>query len=156
VDEALVALEEAVREGDSANILGEQSFRVAALGEAHLRAGRLEDAAKYSVRALELARRHTEPGFEAHALRVAAEISLNQGRHAEARASYAEALARANQLGMAPLVARCHLGLALLPVNRGEPDGPLEHLARAAEMFDALGMTLWRTRVDAVRIPRVG
>ena len=156
VDEALVALEEAVREGDAANILGEQSFRVAALGEAYLRAGRLKEAAMCSVRALELARRHAERGFEAHALRVAAEIAARQGRHAEASARYTEALARASELGMAPLVARCHLGLALLPVNRSDADGVLEHLARAAEMFDTLGMTFWRKQVDAVRTPGVG
>jgi class 3 adenylate cyclase/tetratricopeptide (TPR) repeat protein len=150
VDEAVVTLDEAIREGDAAQILGQQSFRVAALGEALLRAGRLAEAAGCAVRALELARRHSEPGFEAYGLRVTAEVAAGHGHHEEAHARYTAALARASQLAMAPLVARCHLGLGLLP-SGGHDSGGVDHLARAAEMFDTLGMTFWRSRVDAAR-----
>jgi tetratricopeptide (TPR) repeat protein len=150
VDQALAALEESVREGDAANILGEQSFRVAALGEAQLRAGRLELAATSAARALELARAHSERGFEAHALRVAGEVATAEGRHAEARARFTEAVTIAARLDMAPLVARCHLGLAVVAGDDGSSEVHT-HLRQASEMFEELGMTSWQKRVDRVR-----
>jgi tetratricopeptide (TPR) repeat protein len=147
VADALTTLEEAVREGDAANLVGEQSFRVAALGEAQLHTGHLEAAAASAARALELARRHSEPGFEAHALRVAAVVAAHEGRHHEARAHYRDALTRAEALGMAPLVGRCHLGLAQLP---GEADHVAEHRRRAAETFETLGMAFWQAQLGTL------
>jgi len=150
VEEALTTLEEAVQVGDAANILGEQSFRVAALAEAQLLAGRLEAAAASAGRARELARQHAEAGFEAHALRVAAEVAARTGREAEARAFYADALARADALGMAPLGGRCHLGLARLPDEAGRGR---DHRQRAAETFETLGMVFWSIQAGALPCP---
>jgi tetratricopeptide (TPR) repeat protein len=147
IEDAMTTLEEAVREGDAANILGEQSFRVAALGEAQLHAGRPAAAAASAARALELARRHSEPGFEAHALRVGAAVAAHEGRHDDARARYRDALTRAQALDMAPLAGRCHLGLAQLP---DEADRVEEHRRRAEETFDALGMTFWRAQLGGL------
>jgi ATP/maltotriose-dependent transcriptional regulator MalT len=120
---------------------------VAALGEAQLRAGRPEAAAASVARALELARRHSEPGFEAHALRVAAAVAAHEGRHHDARARYRDALTRAEALGMAPLAGRCHLGLAQLP---GEADDVGQHRRRAAETFATLGMAFWQEQVGTL------
>ena len=153
IDNALGALEEAVREGDASNILGQQSFRVAAIGEAQLRAGQLELAAASAARALDLARAHSEPGFEAHALRVGGEVAAAHGQQAEARARYTDALALARRLDMAPLVARCHLGLADVGGEGARLEAADTHGRRAAEMLQELGMP-WPGRMDIARSPR--
>jgi tetratricopeptide (TPR) repeat protein len=89
---------------------------LAHLGEAHLLAGRREDALEVARRALELAHRQKERGNEAWILRLLGEIAA----HADppdlesAQARYTQALAIAEPRGMRPLVAHCHLGLGKL------------------------------------------
>ena len=74
---------------------------------------------------------------------------ITQPRYAQAardldraRAGYEDALARATELGMRPLEAHAHLGLA--GVTTGE--AALQHRHLAAATYRALGMRLWRDR----------
>src|SRR5262249_26088036 len=84
---------------------------LAYLGEAHLQAGRRDDATAVARRALDLAHRQKERGNEAWIQRLLGEIAA----HADpldlqvAENHYRQALAQADELGMRPLVAHCHL-----------------------------------------------
>jgi tetratricopeptide (TPR) repeat protein len=83
------------------------------LGEAYLLAGRLDEASTQAQRALEFSRAHQERGNEAYALRLLGEVAAQRHPPGErAEAHYRQALALAEELGMRPLVAHCHQGLA--------------------------------------------
>jgi len=53
---------------------------------------------------------------------------------------------RSQTLGMAPLAARCRLGLGEVDLRLGETEGACEHLAAAAAEFQAIGMAGWLDR----------
>ena len=94
------------------------------LSEAHLLAGRLEEAHALAERALALARAHQERGRQAYALRLLGEIAA---RHEpleveRAEAHYRQALALAEEFGMRPLQAHCHLGLGTLYAKTGQAE----------------------------------
>jgi DNA-binding NtrC family response regulator/tetratricopeptide (TPR) repeat protein len=123
------------------------------LGEAHLRAGRLDEADRHALRALELARASGERGNEAQACRLLGEISARtEERHARAADLYGRGLALADELGMRPLAAHCHLGLGKL--HRRGPASALaaRHLAAAVATYDELGMVRWRESAEAASL----
>ena len=107
VDEAV---EMAVAMGDP---LGHW-LRTGVLAEIHLAAGRAEDALPLARRAVELTRYVKSRGAEAWAMRLLGEAEASQPVPLadDAQATYRHALARALELEMRPLQARCHLGLA--------------------------------------------
>ena len=96
--------------------VGFQALCRLSLGEAQLLAGRLEEAHALAERALALAREHQERGNQAYALRLLGDIAARRDppESAQAEAHYQQALALADELGMRPLVAHCHLGLGTL------------------------------------------
>ena len=59
-----------------------------------------------------------------------------------AEAAYVEAMARAEELGMRPLVAHCHLGLGKLYRHTGDGVPGQEHLTIAATMYREMGMVV--------------
>ena len=112
------------------------------LGEAHLLAGRRDDALAVARRALDLAHGQKQRGNEAWAWRLLGEIAAETGRPGvqEAEAAYREAVTRASNLGMRPLVAHCHLGLGKLYRRTGDQAKVQEHLATAMAMYREMGM----------------
>ena len=56
---------------------------------------------------------------------------------------YRTALALAEELGMRPLVAHCHLGLSKLSWRTGERQDAQEHRLVATNMYREMGMTYW-------------
>jgi hypothetical protein len=69
---------------------------------------------------------------------------------------FGEALALAGQLGMRPLVAHCHLGLARLAGRSGNRSRAREQLARAAAMYREMGMSFWLEKAEAALEPPDG
>jgi tetratricopeptide (TPR) repeat protein len=121
------------------------------LGEAYLLAHRSEEARAIAVEALRLARERGLRGFEAYALRLLAEVA-SHGAPPEieaAEARYREALTLADDLGMRPLVAHCHLGLGTLYGRTGDRTKAGEHLATATTMYREMGMSLWLEKAEA-------
>ena len=57
-----------------------------------------------------------------------------------AQAHYSQALARAEELGMRPLVAHCHLGLGTLYQRTGQRPEAQEHLTTAMTMYREMDM----------------
>jgi tetratricopeptide (TPR) repeat protein len=141
-DDALPLVEGAVEE-----FRGRQRHTVPAIilwcaGMTCLRAGRIDDAARYAREALVLNRRRGARGGEAHALRLAGDVASTGGAE-DSEGYYREALALAEQLGMRPLVAHCHLGLGKLYRRTGKRQEAQEHLTTATTMYREMDMRFW-------------
>jgi tetratricopeptide (TPR) repeat protein len=124
------------------------------LGEAHLLAGHLEKALALAKQALELTRAHQERGNEAYALRLLGEIAAHYTPPDvdEAVANYRQALASAEELGMRPLQAHCHLSLGTLYQQVGKREEARAALSRAIELLRAMEMTFWLPRAEAALV----
>ena len=100
-----------------------------------------------------MARRRSERGHEAYALRLLGDIALRSD-HADieqAERHYQAASGVATDLGMRPLIAHCHLGLGKLSRRTGKREQAQEHLATATTMYREMGMTYWLEQAEAVQ-----
>jgi tetratricopeptide (TPR) repeat protein len=124
---------------------------LAYLGEAHLLAGHRDDALAVAGRALDLAHRQKERGNEAWVLRLLGEIAAQADPPdlESAEEHYRQALARADELGMRPLVAHCRLGLGTLALRTGKLERACEHLTTATSLYREMGMAFWLERAEA-------
>lgn len=148
--EAVPLCDQAEEAGASMNVMS-LPLRVGWLAEVYLLAGRIGDAAQAAHRALDLSRARTERGWEAWALRLFGEIHSRRDllQVEEAEAPYRQAMALANELGMRPLEAHCHLGLGKLYGRIGCPDQGQKHLTTAATIYHGLGMQFWLEKAEA-------
>jgi len=128
-----------------------QALRLAWLSEAYLLAGRMEDAIALAGRALELSREHKELGHQAWALRLFGEIAAQRDPPGvePAEDAYRQALALAEELGMRPLQAHCHLGLGTLYRRIGRAEQARAALSTAIELLRAMEMPFWLPRAEA-------
>jgi class 3 adenylate cyclase/tetratricopeptide (TPR) repeat protein len=149
--EAVALLEEAVERGATQGMMTTHARRVGWLSEAHLLATRVEEAARLAERALDLSREHNERGHEAWVLRLLGEIfsSRDPSPGATAEAHYRQAFALAEELGMRPLLAHCHLGLGKLYRRTGKRDQAHEHLTTATTMLREMDMQFWLEQAEA-------
>jgi hypothetical protein len=128
----------------------DQSLQLVMLGEGHLRAGELSEAAAVAARAVGRAVDRGERGSEAWARRLVGEIAVERG-DAAGEGQFRAAMVLAERLGMAPLVAHCHLGLGRLYLRTGEPRLARDHLDTAATMYGRMGMRHWLAQAEAAR-----
>jgi tetratricopeptide (TPR) repeat protein len=131
----------------------------AALAEAYLHMGRIDEAAALADETLAWTAERGERGTRAWVLWLSAEICARRSIEAgadieagEAKARYLQALACADDLEMRPLVARCRLGLGSLRGSAGDVGHRREHLETARRMFSEMGMRSWRERADALLV----
>jgi tetratricopeptide (TPR) repeat protein len=124
------------------------------LGEAQLLAGRPEEARALAERALTLAREHQQRGAEASALRLLGDIAARRepAERESAEAHYQQALSLAEELGMRPLLAHCHLGLGTLYGQSGDLVQARAELSTALEGYRRLGMTFWLPQVEGALV----
>ena len=120
------------------------------VSEAYLQIGRMQEAVQLAGRALDLARAHKERGHEAWALRLLGEIAAHQDppEIEPAENHYQQALALAEELGMRPLVAHCHLGLGTLHSRIGRADQARTDLAASIVLYCAMDMTFWLPQAE--------
>jgi len=125
--------------------------RVGALGGAYLLDGRLADATRIAQEGLATARQRGERGVEGHILRLLGDIAAHPDRVEvdTAEAHYRQALALADELGMRPLVAHCHLGLGKLCRRTGKREQAQEHLTTATTMYREMDMPFWLAQAEA-------
>ena len=57
-------------------------------------------------------------------------------------------MALADELGMRPLAAHCHAGLARLFARAGKPEKAREHLTAAATMYREMAMRFWLVQLE--------
>lgn len=148
--EGVPLMEEALADPDATGTTC-HPLLLAYLGEAHLLAGRRNDAFAVALRALDLAQRQKERGNEAWVLRLLGDIAA----HADppdpesAEGHYTHALARANEHGMRPLQAHCYFGLGKLFRRTGNQAQAQEHLVSAAAMYREMDMGFWLAHAEA-------
>jgi class 3 adenylate cyclase/tetratricopeptide (TPR) repeat protein len=120
------------------------------LAEAQALAGLLEEAQTVAERALALTREHHERGDQAYALRLLGDIAALRAppEAAQAEAHYRQALALAGELGMRPLIAHCHLGLAKLFRHTGKRHEAQEYLSIATSMYREMDMDSWLEQAE--------
>jgi tetratricopeptide (TPR) repeat protein len=151
VAEAVELVEQGVREAQEFGTTWLLCPRLFYLAEAYLLAGRTGDAAQTADRALTLARQRGERGFEAWVLRTQADIAAAgaPGTDELAAGRYREAMVLAGELGMRPLIAHCHAGVAKLCRRTGKPQQADEHFTTATTMYRDMGMTYWLEKAEA-------
>jgi tetratricopeptide (TPR) repeat protein len=152
VAEALPLLKQAVEQQASMGISAGHSRRVAYLSEAYLLAGRMDEATDLARCALAFAYDFKERGYEAYALWLLGEIHTHRDplEVEAAEASYRQAFALAEDLGMRPLLARGHLGLGTLYTKIGQLAQARAELSTAIELFHAMEITFWLPRAEAL------
>ena len=151
VADAVVLLTQVMEQTMATDMAGFQALCSLPLGEAHLLAGRLEDAYALAERTLALARAHQERRNQAYALRLLGEIAAHRDppEVALAEAHYQQAFALAEEVGMRPLQAHCHLGLGVLYAKTGQREQAADELAAAIELYRAMEMTFWLPQAEA-------
>jgi tetratricopeptide (TPR) repeat protein len=149
--EGILLLEEAVERPGLIGIPEGQSLRTIWLSEAYLLAERETDARAAAQRALGLARRHKERGYEAYALRLLGEIAAREDPldFGKSEGHYNQTLALAEELGMRPLIAHCHVGLGKLYRQSGNLQQAKEHLNNGVAMMREMEMGLWLEEAEA-------
>ena len=118
------------------------------LAQASLLEGQVEEANRAASRAGEVARCSEQRGSEAHALAVLGLIAA-QNASPEAEQHYHSALALADELGMRPLVAHCHLGLGKLYRRTDKREQAREHLTTATTMYREMDMRFYLEQAEA-------
>jgi tetratricopeptide (TPR) repeat protein len=148
IAEALTLLEQAVERPTMRRTYTQQ---LSWLGEAYLLAGRREEAQKVASRALSLARDKKERGYEGWILRLLGEIAAQKDPPdvEEAGGHYRQAVALAEELGLRPLIAHCHVGLGKLYRRIGNLQRAREHLTTATTMMREMEMGLWLEKAQA-------
>jgi tetratricopeptide (TPR) repeat protein len=151
IAEALPLLEQAVEQATSMQFLAYHTLLVIHLSEAYLLAGRLVEARQQAGQALDLSRERKEQGNEAWSLRLLGELAAHgESPDAEqAAAHYRQALALAEELGMRPLQAHCHLGLGTLYARTGQRQPARAELSAAVELYRAMEMHFWLPQAEA-------
>jgi tetratricopeptide (TPR) repeat protein len=127
------------------------SLNVTWLGEALLLSNRLDEAQSVAERSLALTRKFKHRICEPWALRLLGEIASRRDvpDGVSAEGFYRQALALAEELGMRPLVACCHLGFAKHYRRAGMRCEAHEHLTTAATLCREMNMPGWLQDVEA-------
>jgi tetratricopeptide (TPR) repeat protein len=147
VIEALPLLEQATSKGRR----GSAALSLTHLSTGYLLAGRTEDALKCVQQALDLSQEYKRRGYQAYALHLLGEIAMHHQppEVEQAKAYYHQALALAEELGMRPLQAHCHLGLGTLYAKIGQREQARAELSTAIELYRAMEMTFWLPEAEA-------
>ncbi len=150
VGEALLLMEQAVSDPASTGSAN-HPLLFAYLSEGYLVGGDVDRAVAVAKRALDLARQQKEGGNEGWVVRLFGEIAVLRDSPdcTVAEQCYRDALDRAAELGMRPLIAHCHLGFGKLYGRKGKRVQALDHLATATTMYHEMDMHFWLEQAEA-------
>jgi tetratricopeptide (TPR) repeat protein len=149
--DGLPLLERMIEQSISMGFQQALTFPVIHLSEGYRLANRMEDAIRLAGQALDFARDHKLRAHQAWALRALGEIASHRDPPdtEKAEASYRQAMVLADEMGLRPLIAHCHLGLGQLYGRVGKCQETREHLAAAAAMYREMDMGLWLEQTEA-------
>jgi class 3 adenylate cyclase/tetratricopeptide (TPR) repeat protein len=150
--EALLLLERALEQTMAMRLTTLYPPYAVRLGEGYVLAGRPEEAIPLGQQALETAQIHKQQGHQAYALRLLGDIAAQSEPPdvSQAETHYCQALALAEELGMRPLVAHCHLGLGRLYGQTGHGEEARPELSAAIDLYRAMDMTFWLPQAEAM------
>ena len=147
--DAVPLLEEAVEAVTAMGMLGLRSWSITFLAEAYLLLGRVAEARGQAEQAVALARAQQQRGWEAWGLKLLGDVHAHVPAEAEqAGDAYRQALALATELGMRPLVAHCHFGLAKLYRQTSKREKAQEHFTTATTMCREMDMRFWLQQAE--------
>jgi tetratricopeptide (TPR) repeat protein len=148
--EGRTLLQEAISESIRTGAL--RGWIYAWLSEVCRLAGHGDEAWQHARQALDLARQQKARGDEALALLQLGAVHAHADPCdvAQAEASYQQALALAEALGMRPLVAHCHQGLGTLHAALGQEEQARVELSTAINLYRTMEMTFWLPQAEAV------
>jgi class 3 adenylate cyclase/tetratricopeptide (TPR) repeat protein len=151
VADAVPLLTQAIEQTIAKGMVDEQVSCSISLGEAQVLAGHLEAAHTLAERALTYARAHQERGHEADALRLLGDIAARRTPPDvdQTEAHYQQALTLADELGMRPLQAHCHLGLGTLYAEVEQREQARAELSTTIALYRAMEMTFWLPQAEA-------
>jgi len=142
-------VKEAIELQESAGAFVDRALWTRVLAGLYLRVGNLSEAETTAETALRFAQRHGERGNEAwiHWLLGHAMAERDERDAAIRRFEMAQGLA--DQLGMRPLIAHCHLGLGKLYSRTGDRQQAQGHLTTATTMFREMNVRFWLEQAEA-------
>lgn len=148
--EGLRLLEQSIDDSAAVGRAGFLALNMAWLSEAYLMTGRLDEAALLAQRAFDVSKLHKERGHGALALKLGADIARRRvpADIEQVEARYREALTLAEDMGMRPLQAHCHRGLAKVHAAAGAQDRARAEFSAALELYRAMAMISWQTRTE--------
>jgi predicted ATPase/class 3 adenylate cyclase len=149
--DALPLLEYGLKWATSGQIIVFRVFTLLCQSETAFRTERHEDAHVLAVSALTLARDHKERGHEAWILRLLGDIAARRDppEIGPAETHYQQALALAEELGMRPIQAHCHLGLGTLYARGDQREQACMELYAAIDLYRAMDMAFWLPQAQA-------
>ena len=144
-DEALNLLEGAVEHTESMRRRGGQALRMALLSEAYMLAGRTGEAEALTQRGLEMSVQTKDKGSQAWLLRVLGDImaSRDSSNAEQAEMTFNQALILAQQLGMRPMQAHCHLGVGQVHLHAKNLVKARSEILEAANLYRQMSMPFW-------------
>jgi class 3 adenylate cyclase/tetratricopeptide (TPR) repeat protein len=149
VVEGMALVNEAVERANTIGRISRLALLIVKCGEVHLLAGDALTASDCAAKALRLATEQKERGNVVYATRLFAAIRASeQPGSPEVAARYREALQLARELGMRPLIAHCHTGLAQHYARVSARRQARQHHAAAAALYRAMGMRHWLGQLE--------
>jgi tetratricopeptide (TPR) repeat protein len=151
IAEGLTLLEQPIKRAPSRRVEVSNRQYLAWLAESYLMAGRHDEAMDLASQALRLSRASRERGHQVWVLRLLGEMAAQREppNVKEAVAHYRQALALAEELGMRPLQAHCHLGLGTLYAKTGQREQARPELTAAINLYRGMDMTFWLPQAKA-------
>jgi tetratricopeptide (TPR) repeat protein len=151
IADAVPLLTQGMEQATATEIVSLQALCRLSLGEAQALAGRLEDAHVLAEGALAHARAHQARGRQAYALRLLGDIAAwhKPPESDQAEDYYRQALTLAEELGMRPLLAHCHLGLGTLYAMTVQREQARAELATAIALYRDMDMPFWLPQAEA-------
>jgi len=150
--EALPLLDQVLERVTTGSHMFHHALVLTELSEACLLVGRVDEASALAGRLLDLSRTHTGRGYQAHACRLLGDVAMHREPPDvdQAAGHYRQALALAEELGLCPLQAHCHLGLGTLYTRTGQRQQAHAALSAAIDLYRAMDMTFWLPQAEGV------
>lgn len=151
VSEAMLLLEQSRAQSLAQGCISDLFIGVPASAAAYLHVGQPLAALSVALRAVTLASEQGKRGFLGWMLHALGDVyaRCQPADLDAAKSRFREALALAEDLGMRPLQARCHLGLGTLLRQTGRRDEARAELSTAVTMLRELEMTFWLPDAEA-------
>jgi hypothetical protein len=123
---------------------------MACVSAGYMIAGRLEAAEAFAGRGLELSSESKDQGSQAWLLCILGNLASRRcPLNAElVRANCATALSLAQELGMRPLQAHCHLALGDVAAQVNDRSKARAELLEATELYRVMSMPFWLSKAE--------
>jgi tetratricopeptide (TPR) repeat protein len=151
IAQALPLLDQTLERVATGSSMRFQALGLTEMSEALLLVGRMDEANALARRLLELSRTYPGRGYQAYACRLLGEVAMHREPPDvdQAAGHYRQAITLAEEIGMRPLQAHCHLGLGRLYNQTGHGEQARLALSTALDLYLAMDMRFWLPQAEA-------